>query len=150
MCLNIADGGHGGFTGYHTEMFKIEQSKRKKEYYKNNSSWNKGIKMPDVFCNKVSVSKKNKQTWNKGKTGEYKWMTDGYNNYQLKPEYWGEFIDIGFNFGRTLNNFRSWNKGVKNCYSEDTLKKMSESKKQYYKMHEHPRGMKNKTPWNKK
>jgi hypothetical protein len=66
--------------------------------------------MSDIFCSKVSVSKKNKPTWNTGKTGEYKWMTDGYNNYQLKQEYWGEFIDIGFKFGRTLTNFTPWNK----------------------------------------
>ena len=28
------------------------------------------------------------------------WMTDNISEYLLKPEYWGEFIDIGFKFGR--------------------------------------------------
>lgn len=28
-----------------------------------------------------------------------KFMSDGYNTYQLQPEYWGEFLDIGYHFG---------------------------------------------------
>ena len=30
-----------------------------------------------------------------------KWMTDGISKpIQIKPEYWGEFIDIGYHFGK--------------------------------------------------
>ncbi len=29
-----------------------------------------------------------------------KYMNDGYNEVKIRPEYWGEFIDIGYKFGR--------------------------------------------------
>ena len=32
-----------------------------------------------------------------------KWMTDGISKpIQIKPEYWGEFIDIGYHFGKKI------------------------------------------------
>ena len=37
-------------------------------------------------------------------------LTDGTVEVLVKPEYWGEFIDIGFTFGRLRN---PWNKGLK-------------------------------------
>lgn len=36
----------------------------------------------------------------KGKFKNTKIMNDGIKNYYVKPEYWGEFIDIGFKFGK--------------------------------------------------
>ena len=44
-----------------------------------------------------------------------KMMTDGYVQCKVKPEYWGEFIDIGFYFGHISNYGKgghSWNAGL--------------------------------------
>lgn len=44
-----------------------------------------------------------------------KMMTDGYVQYKVKQEYWGEFIDIGFYFGHISNYGKgkeAWNTGL--------------------------------------
>ena len=56
---------------------------------KGNIPNNKGMKMNDDFKKKCSKVKKN-----------CKWMTDKYSEYFVNPEYWAEFIDNGFSFGR--------------------------------------------------
>ncbi len=34
------------------------------------------------------------------KSKKYKWLTDNIVEVRVSSEYWGEFIDIGFHFGR--------------------------------------------------
>lgn len=60
---------------------------------KGNTPANKGMKMSDEFRHKKSENSKNR-----------KWLTDGYLDYFVKPEFIGELIDIGFYFGRSNYN----------------------------------------------
>lgn len=46
--------------------------------------------------------RKNHSEKMKGRYTGTKIMNDGYTQLKVKPEYWGEFIDIGFKFG-TIN-----------------------------------------------
>lgn len=64
-----------------------------KEYYKNNGHPLTGRKQSE------ETKKKNSESHKKQK---YKWMTDGIDDYQVSSNNWGEFIDIGFRFGRTV------------------------------------------------
>lgn len=36
----------------------------------------------------------------------WKWLTDGINEILLDPQYWGEYIDIGYRFGRKPREVR--------------------------------------------
>ena len=60
-----------------------------KRYYHTHNVWNKGLKN----C----ISEQGKQSILDFFTGS-KYMTDGINGYYVKPEQWGEFIDIGYWF----------------------------------------------------
>lgn len=57
--------------------------------------WNKGTKMSHDFCNKVSKSLIGNQ-----RTKGFKYMNDNCIEVYIHSDYWGEFIDIGFKFGR--------------------------------------------------
>ena len=60
-----------------------------KRYYETHEVWNKGLKNCMSENGKQSVSYKMKGA---------KYMTDGISGDYIKPEYWGEFIDIGWHF----------------------------------------------------
>lgn len=81
------------FVRTHPE-WKEAISKRNKEYY---SDTNNRKKHSERMKN---TNFENLKGMHKGK----KYLTDGFVNVFVKPEYWGEFIDIGFNFGRTILN----------------------------------------------
>jgi len=62
-----------------------------------------GIKNPmygknhtDKTIKLMQKNRKGRTVWNAG----LKLMTDGYDDIYVKPEHWGEFIDIGFTFVR--------------------------------------------------
>lgn len=67
-------------------------SKIVKERYKDETFRN-------TFC--CIMKNRNNEKY-KGMHKDKKWMTDGIVNVWIKPEYWGEYIDIGFVFGRTI------------------------------------------------
>ena len=67
------------------------------ETRKQMSESHKGKKQSEETKRKRSESLKGK---NKGK----KWMTDGTECIWVEPEYWGEFLDIGFWFGRQIKS----------------------------------------------
>ncbi len=55
-----------------------------------------GKKHSDKTIKLMQKNRKGRTVWNTG----LKLMTDGYDNIYVKPEHWGEFIDIGFTFVR--------------------------------------------------
>lgn len=83
----------------------------------------KGVKLSKEHIENLRISSIGKNTGKK-RTPEQrkhqsdiskgsKWMTDGYVQYKVKPEHWGEFIDIGFYFGHISNYGKGhtpWNK----------------------------------------
>ena len=108
-CLNIAEGGHGGFTGYHKEETKKHLSERKQEYYKTHSSWNKGIKCGPM-SEEAKSHMKGRTPWNKGKHMPEEAV-------QKQTESLKEYY----------KTHSSWNKGM--TASEESRNKMSESHK---------------------
>ena len=124
-CLNIAAGGHGGFTGYHTEETKQKLS----EIHKGKPTWNKGLHNSEEARKKMSEAKKGKPTWNKGLHNSEEAVKKQINS--LKEYYKshdGSFL------------------GKK--HTEEARKKMSEAKKgkHYPKLSE---ALKGRQAWNK-
>lgn len=65
---------------------KPKLSNSLKEYYSSHEPWNKGKKMDEEFCNKVSQSLKGSIPWNKGKKGVQISWNKGKEVPQLKGE----------------------------------------------------------------
>ena len=114
-CLNLKEGGI-----YRTSMSKESLDKMSK-VHKNKTPWNKGVTGYHIKSHTVTNDWKKKLSeksmGNKNRLGKLhtedsnrkthdtlidrKWMTDGISKpIQIKPEYWGEFIDIGYHFGK--------------------------------------------------
>lgn len=102
-CLNIADGGHGGYTGTHTEETIAHLKEKKQEYYKEHSSWNKGKKMTEEYCQKISESHKGKTTWNKGLKGAQKSWNKGQHGLQVA---WNKGISASKEAKQNMSNAR--------------------------------------------
>jgi len=111
LCVNKHKGSCGGrisdesIEKIRTKLKGIEFSQDHKQKMKDNSShfW-KDKKRSDEFKNNLSRQLKGS-----------KMMTDGYYQLKVLPEYWGEFIDIGFYFGHISNYGKcktAWNKGL--------------------------------------
>jgi hypothetical protein len=93
--MSIANKGHIPWMKgkHHSEESKKKQSESRNQYLKNGgTSWNKG-----KICKNISDLQQ-----------DSKYMTDEVIQIRLKPEYWGEYIDIGFIFG-TLQKYNKNN-----------------------------------------
>lgn len=111
---------------HRTEETKKKQSEKKNEYYKTHSVWNKGKQglqhRTEESRKAQSERQKNRkysdETKQKMKNSalEYykthkavcyikgmKLMTDGTERIMVAPEYWGEFLDIGYWFACQKN-----------------------------------------------
>ena len=100
-------------TGW-TEEAKLRLKKSLNRYRKNNPNWkevqSKSMKQwftdpnnKQKFLNRmqsIDYSNFNFNIWNKGKKN----LTDGTVEVFVEPEYWGEFIDIGFWFKNSIFN----------------------------------------------
>lgn len=86
--------------------WKNEISTRMKEYHTNNKQKFLERLNDPIRISKLKESMKNRfnKPEERYKCGNAhrgtKYMTDGINVYHVKPEHWGEFIDIGYHFGR--------------------------------------------------
>ena len=70
--------------------------KRMSDAKKGKSTRGTGWHHTDKTIKLMQKNRKGRTVWNTG----LKLMTDGYNDIYVKPEHWGEFIDIGFTFVR--------------------------------------------------
>lgn len=100
---------HGGSGSTLPEEKRIQISETLKEGYKTGriTVWNKGVKFSDELRKKLSESAKNKPPISE-ETRE-----------KLRKR-------VPWNKGKKINN-EPWNKGKKNCFSQETLDKMSKS-----------------------
>lgn len=106
-----------------TEEAKLRLKKSLNRYRKNNPNWKEVISKSrkqwfsdpnnkQKFLNRmqsIDYSNFNFGIWNKGK----KYLTDGTVEVFVEPEYWGEFIDIGFWFRNSIFNKSQKNKKIK-------------------------------------
>lgn len=78
-----------------SEEYKEKRSKASKkmwedaEYRQKQADFRKTFRHRQDSKDKISEFSRNAR-----------WLTDSYEEHFLRPEYWGEFIDIGFKFGR--------------------------------------------------
>lgn len=149
---NLDDGYLGSGIAFEKAIIKYGKQNFSREILEFCSSYDELIELEKLYVDDVWVRDHSNYNLKTGgqSAGILSEESKGKISETLKKKYANGEINIDFNF---KPGHRTWNKGMKNIYKEETLNKIHESSKNRYDLNEdHPfkkNNVKGREPWNK-